>query len=151
MLETITTCKHYYLTPCSSTLLKQLTVPELVTKFLTFFRTCIHNYQHLAPTQSHINTCHASHPISWRYILVLSPHLHTHPLSGLLHTGFSTKRLNVLLFPPMDATCPTHFILHDFTIPINVSWGVKAIRLPIMLFYSLQLFPPSYIQICSSG
>ena len=48
---------------------------------------------------------------SWRFILILSSHLHLGLPSGLFPSGFHTKTLYTPLLSPIRATCPVHLIL----------------------------------------
>ena len=54
------------------------------------------------------------HPTSWRFILILSTHLHLGLSSGLLPSGFPSKSLYIPLSSPICATCPAHLVLLDF-------------------------------------
>ena len=63
------------------------------------------------PVLSQINSVHAPHPTSWRYILILSSHLFLGLPNGLLPSGFPTKNRYTPLLLPMRATRPTHLIL----------------------------------------
>ena len=94
---------------------EKLTGSQLVKKFPTFygtrrFITAFTSARHLTLSWgSSIQSIHP-HPISWRYILILSPHLCLGLPSGLLPSGFPTKTMYT---PPIHATCPTHLILLD--------------------------------------
>jgi hypothetical protein len=46
------------------------------------------------------------HPISIRYILILSYHLCMGLPSGLFHSSFPTKTVYTPLLSPMHTTCP---------------------------------------------
>jgi hypothetical protein len=54
------------------------------------------------------------HPNSWRYILILSSHLHLCLPSGLFPLEFPTKTLYTPLLSPVRATCLAHLILLGF-------------------------------------
>jgi hypothetical protein len=58
------------------------------------------------------------HPLSPRWILILSIHPHLGLPSGLLFSGFPTNILNAFLFSLIRATCPGHFVLLDLIILI---------------------------------
>jgi hypothetical protein len=58
------------------------------------------------------------HPISVRYILILSTHLRLGLPSGLFPSGFLTNILYAFLFSPVHTTCPAHLILIEFIILI---------------------------------
>jgi len=66
------------------------------------------------PILSQINPVHASHPTTWRYILILSSHLCLDLPSGFFSSRFPTKTLYTPLLSPIRATCPAHLILPDF-------------------------------------
>ena len=106
-------------TPWRTVLLEKLTGLQLVKKFPAFrgtrrFITALTRVRHLSlswvsPIQY---TC--PHPTSWRYILILSTHLHLDFQSGLFPSGFPSKTPNTPLSSPIRATCPAHLILLDF-------------------------------------
>jgi hypothetical protein len=58
------------------------------------------------------------HPISLRFILILSNHLHLGLPSGLFPSAFPTHILYAFLFYPIHATCHAHFIFLDLIILI---------------------------------
>jgi hypothetical protein len=59
-----------------------------------------------------------SHPISPRFILILSTHLRLGHPSGLLPYGFLINILYAFLFSPIRATCPAYLMLLDLIILI---------------------------------
>ena len=89
----------------------------------------IHNSPPFAPNLSHFNRVHASHPIYWRPILVLSSHLRRGLPSDARPSGLSTKILY---------TCP---FLHkgvnenkkSFTVPLW--WYIP--KAMVLLFISV--------------
>ena len=86
-----------------------------------------------------------SHPTSWRFILILSFHLHLHFPSGLSPSDFPTKTLYTPLLNPPQHTCylPRPFHSSRFYHPNNIVQRVQIIKVLIMLFYPLPfyLFP----------
>jgi hypothetical protein len=76
----------------------------------------VHKSPPLIPILSQINPTNVAHSISLRSILILSTHLRLRFPSGLFHFGFSTNNIHAILFAPIRATCPAHFILLDLII-----------------------------------
>jgi len=74
----------------------------------------IHKWSPPVLILSQISPVHASHPTSWRSVLILSSHLRLGLPIGLLPSGFPTKTPYTLLLSPTLATCPAHPILLDF-------------------------------------
>ena len=88
----------YLLTPWCRVLLEKLTGLQLVKKFPTFhgsprFITALTSVRHLSLSWASPIQSIYPHPISWRFILILSTHLRLGLPSGLLPTGFPTKTL----------------------------------------------------------
>jgi hypothetical protein len=87
-------------------------------------------------------------------------------LSGLFLAGFPTNNLYTFLFSPIQATCPTYFILFDLIIHsfINYIWRrVQITKLLVMQFSPLSChlillrsnYPPrilfsNTLRVCSS-
>ena len=99
----------YLLTPWSRIFLEKLTVSQLVKKFLAFswhLEFHYHLYRRSPPVSipSHTKRVHASHPTSWRSIMMLSSHLRLGLPSGLFLSGFPTKTL----FAPLLSPCLLH-------------------------------------------
>ena len=88
----------YLLTPWCRVLLEKLTGLQLVKKFPAFhgtrrFITALKSVHHLSLSwASPIQSIH-QHPTSWRSILILSTHLRLGLPSGLLPSGFPSKKL----------------------------------------------------------
>ena len=90
------------LTPCSEVLPDQLTVSQVVKKFLTvcgtrMFLTIFTSARHLSVILSHSNPVHFSHPTFIRLILILSFHLLLVLPSDIFLSGFRTK----ILYAPL--------------------------------------------------
>jgi hypothetical protein len=66
-----------------------------------------------------------SHPISLRYILILSPHLHLGLASGLFPSGFPTKILYAFVLHALPI--PAHLILLDLIILITLDEQYKLL------------------------
>jgi hypothetical protein len=79
------------------------------------------------------------HPTTWRFILILSFHLHQNIPSGLFLSGFPTKTLYTSFLSLKSATFCAHLILLDiFTLVIvYVSTSVQIMLLcPCLLHFS---------------
>ena len=75
--------------------------------FITAFTSTRHLYLSWARSFQSMPT----HPIPWRFILILSSHLHLGLPCCLFPSGFPTKTLYTLFC--IRATCPANFILID--------------------------------------
>jgi len=109
----------YLLTPWSRVLLEKLTSFQLVKKFPAFYGTrrliiAFTIPHHLFLSWACSIQSMPPHPVSWRFILVLSSRLRLGLPSGLFPTGFPTIILYTPLLSPIHATCPAHLILLDF-------------------------------------
>ena len=107
------------LTPWCRVLLEKLTGLQLVKKFPAFhgtrrFITALTSFLQLSLSWASPIQSIYKHPTSWRSILILSTHLRLGFPSGLLPSGFPTKKLYTPLSSPIRATCPAHLIILDF-------------------------------------
>ena len=109
------------LTPWCRVLLEQLTGLQLVKKFPPFhgtrrFITALTSVRHLSLSwASPIHSIYP-HPTSCRSILILSTHLRLGLHSGLLPSGFPTKKLYTPLSSPIGATyLLTYFLTYLLT------------------------------------
>ena len=138
----------YLLPPCSTALLEKLTDFQQIKKFPTFYGT--RNFIIAVTSARHLSLSWASsiqsilpHPISWRSILILSPHLRLVVPSGLFPSGFPTKTMYTPILSLIRATYPAHLILLDFfTLTIL---GVKKCRLSA-ISYSVYPQLPSILE-----
>ena len=100
-------------------LLEEVTGVQLVKKFpacyeARSFITALASLLHLSISWASSIQSIPSHPTSWRFILILSSHLHLCLPNGFFPSGFPTKTLHMSVLSPIHATCPTHPILLDF-------------------------------------
>ena len=112
---------------------EKLTVLKLVKKFPAFqgtrkFITALTSVRHLSLSYASPVQSIYPHPTSWRFILILSTHLHLGLPSGLLPSGFPTKTLYTFLSSPTHATCPAHLILLDFIFLTILGEEYKSFR-----------------------
>ena len=120
LITTFTTVHHlsltylltYLLTPWCRVLLDQLTGLQLVKKFPAFhgtrrFITALTSVLHLSLSWASPIQSIQPHPTSWRSGLILSTHLCLGLPSGLLPSGFPTKRLYTPLSSPIRPCVPT--------------------------------------------
>ena len=94
---------------------------------------------------SQINPVHASHPTSWRSILILSSHLSLSLTSALSPSGFPTKTLSAPLLSPIRATCSAHLILLDLITRVIFGEEWRSVSSSLLSFpYSPLISSPLY-------
>ena len=95
------------------------------------------------PSLSQIIPVHAllPNPTSWRFILILSSHLHLGLPHGLFPSDCLTKTLYVLPFSPIHVTCPIHPILLNFIIQIIIGEEYRSLSSSL---FSSQYSPVTY-------
>ena len=105
---------------------------------------CIHKQFSPVPILSEIYAVHASHPTSWRSILLLFSHLYLGLPSGLSPSGLPSKTMYACLPSPIHVSCSTHLILLDL-----ITWGCtdhespphSCYLIPLRSKYLSTLFP----------
>jgi hypothetical protein len=110
----ITYLLTYLLTPWSR-VLEKLTGLQLVKKFTAFYGTL--RFITACTTARQLSLSWATpiqfippHPTFWRFILILSSHIHICLPSGRFPSGFPTKPLYTPFPSPTRATCPANLI-----------------------------------------
>jgi len=93
----------YLLTPWCRVLLEKLTGLQLVKKFPAFqgtrmFITALTSVRHLSLSWASPIQSIYQHPTSWRSILILSTHLCLGLPSGLLPSGFPSKKIYIYIY-----------------------------------------------------
>jgi hypothetical protein len=135
-----TRCKFGYMTLWSRILLEKITSPQLVKqfpkfhgtwRFITTFTTA--SYLSLSWARSIKSIPHAT---SWRYILILFPHLCLGLLSGLLPPGVPTKTLCAPLLYSVHATWSAHLTLFDLSAEKNLVRSVDH-KVPCYVTFSM--------------
>jgi hypothetical protein len=106
---------------------------QLLKNFPTFYGT-----RRLSTvfTSARLSVRIPSHPISLRFILIMSPIYVFGLPSALFTSGFPTNILYALLLSPIRSTCPAHRILFDFIIHhSNYTWPrVQVMKILIRQF-----------------
>jgi hypothetical protein len=127
-------------TPQGRVLSEKLILPQLVKKFSTFCAIqlfCCHIHKSPPLFLSWVRPMLATptHPLSWRFIQILSSKLYVGLPSGLFLSRFATKTVYPCLLPLI---CHIPHPSHSwFVHPSNIWCALQVIRLPFML-----LFPP---------
>ena len=127
----------YLLTPWCRVILEKLTVLQLVKKFPAFhgtrrFITALTSVRQLSLSwASPIQTIYP-HPISWRFILILSTHLHLGLPIGLLPSGFPTKTLYTpsLLTHTRHIPSPSHSSRNCCYLPNQLTNQLQTLLAP---------------------
>ena len=140
-LEAISYFVAHLITPWNGVLLEKLTGSQLIKKWSTFyetwrFMTAFKSAPPPIPILSHIAPLHASHPTSWRSVLILSSHLRLGLPSGLFPSGFPTRTLFTPLLSPI-------LTLH-FTTPLFGAKKIVYLLLTLYLCMDKCLFLPFY-------
>ena len=109
----------YLLTSWKRIVLDKLTGFQLIKKLPAVygtrrFITAFTSARHLSLSWASSIQSIASHPTSWRSILILSSNLCLGVTHGLFPLGFPTKSLYTPLHSPVPTTCPAHSVLLDF-------------------------------------
>ena len=110
--------RTYLLTPWSRVIIEKLTGSQVVKKFPAFygtrrFITAFTRATHLSLFSDSLIQSTPPHPTSWRSILILPSNLGQGHTSGLISSGFPTKKPVYTSTLPIRATCSAHFILLD--------------------------------------
>ena len=127
----------------SRVLAAQLTGPQLVKKFPTFFVAQMFITAFTSARQLYLHSDRgiesmALHPTSWWTILLLSSHLHLCLPSYLFPSGLPTKILSAPLLSP---TCPGHLNLLD--------WIICLINIHIIFFLCIDFLSVQYLNYIS--
>jgi hypothetical protein len=110
-----------WLTPYRRVFLEKPIFTLLVNKFPTLYGTW--KFITAFSNVSQMHPVHTFHPISQRYIVILSPHLFVGRTSSRLLSGFLIK--SVFLICPLCAMCPIHLILLNLITLIIFSEAYK--------------------------
>jgi len=122
----------HWLIPWSGVLPEKLPGPQLVKQFPSIGCTRLyhyHIYKHLSLSWVRLIQSMPPHPTSWRYILLLLPHLCLGFPSGFFPSGFPIKTVySCHLFPTRGTLLhPSHSSRFDHA--NNIWWGVQIMNL----------------------